>query len=234
MPSKPEVEGPALSAHLAALASAQDIDQLWRAHCDRMALYGFERLLCAFTRLTRAEIERGARGWVMLSTVPHGRAEPSDTFNDGLSDGRPGPRSWSLSRPGHHGDSHAGYTIFFRNAVSRVTGAIDLVARPGMSQRDVDRLWDLQGQEIAALNDVFHLKLMSLPCGPYRLTDRQREMLCHVADGHTTREIADLLGLTEATIEKHLRLAREALDARNTPQAVLHASLYNQIYMPKS
>ncbi|MFV0358632.1 MAG: LuxR family transcriptional regulator, partial [Tropicimonas sp.] len=37
--------------------------------------------------------------------------------------------------------------------------------------------------------------------------------------------------LTPATIEKHLRLAREALDVMTTAQAVLKASFLNQIFI---
>ena len=39
------------------------------------------------------------------------------------------------------------------------------------------------------------------------------------------------MGLTSATVEKYLRLAREALDVDTTAQAVLKASFQNQIYV---
>ena len=39
-----------------------------------------------------------------------------------------------------------------------------------------------------------------------------------------------LMGLTPATVEKHLRLAREALDVETTAQAVLKAAFYNQMF----
>jgi LuxR family transcriptional regulator len=38
------------------------------------------------------------------------------------------------------------------------------------------------------------------------------------------------MGLTAATVEKHLRLAREALDVETTAQAVLKAAFYNQMF----
>ena len=63
------------------------------------------------------------------------------------------------------------------------------------------------------------------------LTKRQREVLQWVGDGKTTQDIAVLLGLTPATIEKHLRLAREALDVETTAQAVLKAAFYNQMFV---
>ena len=42
---------------------------------------------------------------------------------------------------------------------------------------------------------------------------------------------AVLMGLTPATIEKHLRLAREALSVETTAQAVLKASFQNQMFV---
>ena len=63
------------------------------------------------------------------------------------------------------------------------------------------------------------------------LTKRQREMLQWVGDGKTTQDIALLIVLTPATVEKHLRLAREALDVETTAQAVLKAAFYNQMFI---
>ena len=52
-----------------------------------------------------------------------------------------------------------------------------------------------------------------------------------VGDGKTMADIAEIMGLTQATIEKHLRLAREALNVETTAQAVLKASFQNQIFV---
>ena len=40
-----------------------------------------------------------------------------------------------------------------------------------------------------------------------------------------------LMGLTSATVEKHLRLAREALGVETTAQAVLKAAFANQMFV---
>ena len=77
---------------------------------------------------------------------------------------------------------------------------------------------------------VAHLKILSLPIPKQMLTKRQREVLEWVADGKTVMDTAQILGLNRATVEKHLRLAREALGVDTTPQAVLKASFHNQIY----
>jgi LuxR family transcriptional regulator len=63
------------------------------------------------------------------------------------------------------------------------------------------------------------------------LTARQREVLGWVGDGKTVQDIALLIGLTPATVEKHLRLARAALNVETTAQAVLKAAFQNQIFI---
>jgi LuxR family transcriptional regulator len=102
-----------------------------------------------------------------------------------------------------------------------------------MRQHEVDAVWDEHGREITAINNVTHLRITSMPFASSRraLTPRQREALEWVGDGKTTQDIATIMGLTSATVEKHLRLAREALDVDTTAQAVLKASFQNQIFV---
>ena len=56
------------------------------------------------------------------------------------------------------------------------------------------------------------------------LRPRQREVLGWVASGKTTAETALILGLTRGAVEKHLRLAREALEAATTGEAIARAA----------
>ncbi len=126
----------------------------------------------------------------------------------------------------------AGYTISFRSLSMRAKGATALTAQAGTTQDDVDALWDEKGDEILLMNNMAHLKVLTLPyTGTRSLTKRQREVLECVGDGKTTQDTADILGLTPATVEKHLRLAREALDVDTTAQAVLKASFQNQMFI---
>ena len=71
-------------------------------------------------------------------------------------------------------------------------------------------------EEIFRLNHIAHLKITSLPETNHgrSLTKRQREVLQWVADGKTIQDIATIMGLSLATIEKHLKLARDALNVR--------------------
>ena len=88
----------------------------------------------------------------------------------------------------------------------------------------------LNGQ---VMNDVAHLKILTLPqnTAKHALTPRQREALQWVGDGKTTQDIALLMGLTAATVEKHLRLARESMGVETTAQAVLKAAFTNQMFV---
>jgi len=126
----------------------------------------------------------------------------------------------------------AGYTISLKAVSARSKGAIALTAREGISQADIDAVWAQHGTDIVLMNNVAHLKIMSLPySGARSLTKRQREVLEWVGDGKTTQDIATVMGLTVATVEKHLRLAREALDVDTTAQAVLKAAFQNQMFV---
>ena len=127
----------------------------------------------------------------------------------------------------------AGYTIGFNTASKRSRGALSLCARSGLSQDDIDAVWDEHGDEILLMNNIAHLKILTLPySSPTRsLTSRQREALEWVGDGKTTQDIALLMGLTPATVEKHLRLARVSMSVETTAQAVLKAALQNQMFV---
>ena len=56
-------------------------------------------------------------------------------------------------------------------------------------------------------------------------------MLEWVGDGKTVQDTAVIMGLTPPTVEKHLRLARQALNVETTAQAVLKAAFQNQIFV---
>lgn len=59
---------------------------------------------------------------------------------------------------------------------------------------------------------------------PYQqLTDREREVLKLVAEGHTTQEIADILVLSPKTVEGHKTNLMEKLDIRNKTELIKYA-----------
>jgi DNA-binding CsgD family transcriptional regulator len=61
---------------------------------------------------------------------------------------------------------------------------------------------------------------VNVPVAPRRPTVREREVLAMLATGATDGEIADLLGLSPATVQTHVRNAKTKLGARTRAQAV--------------
>lgn len=245
-----------LVAYLENLTNASSVEALWTLHLEQMASYGFDRLIYGFTRYRSGTSLGDPQDWVVLTNQP---IQYMDSFiNDGLYYHAP-MLKWALENDGacswrwmeqmvardaftlserrvvdfnHRMGVTAGYTISFRSVSARTKGAIALIAEPGLTQDHVEQIWARHGEDILVMNNVAHLKLLSLPySGSRSLTKRQREVLQWVGDGKTTQDIALLIGLTPATVEKHLRLAREALDVETTAQAVLKAAFYNQMFV---
>jgi len=238
------------------LYNAPSVEELWDIHTRYMADFGFDRLIYGFTRYRTATSLGDPNDFIVLSnhcdayrdvfigkslyfhapmvrwamendgacswSVLHRMIE-----NDALS-----PKARQVVEFNRRYDVTAGYSISFKSVCPRAKGAIALTARPGLSQDTVDALWNCHGEAILALNNVMHLRLLSLPhSAPGRaLTLRQKEVLGWVADGKTVQDIAVLMGLTRPTVEKHLRLARKALCVETTAQAVLKLSLQNQMF----
>ncbi len=125
----------------------------------------------------------------------------------------------------------SGYTIAFPHSLKRAKGAIGLSLEPHVgTQAEADEIWARHGSELEVICGVAHLKLISLPLPKRILTKRQREVLEWIGDGKTVADTAQIMGLNKATVEKHLRLARESLGVETTAQAVLKAAMHNQIF----
>ncbi|SHI31417.1 LuxR family transcriptional regulator [Wenxinia saemankumensis] len=246
---------PDLLSRLERITNATSDSELWDAYCARLARLGFDRLIYGLTRYRSDRGLGNARDWVLLTN--HSDAYVRGYIGEGLVRDSPmlrwalendGAQSWTwLADPARRvelseGERRviafnqvhevtAGYTISFRSISPRAKGAMALTAAPGLSQDEVDAIWQAHGREIVALSNVLHLKLASLPQSwARRLTPRQVEVLQWVGDGKTTADIALLLGVTPATVEKHLRLAREAMEVETTAQAVLKAAFYNRLF----
>ncbi len=126
----------------------------------------------------------------------------------------------------------AGMSVSFPEVLSRSKGALGLIADPGLDHAAVDRIFALRREEILAVANMMHLAIVHLPqLSRHRaLSPRQREALEWVADGKTTQDVALLMGVSPAMVEKHLRLAREALAVETTAQAVAKGALLNMIF----
>jgi len=241
-----------LVTYLEALTNAPTVEALWSLHTDAMAGYGFDRIIYGFTRYRSGTSLGDPQDWVLLTN--HGDAYMNGFLNNGHISRAPmirwalnntGACSWRwMADPNNLTNAEktavafnlsqnvtAGYTVSFLSVSERIKGAIALTAAAGLSQDEVDKIWSEHGDAVTVMNNVMHLKIQTLPYSQRQMTKRQREVLQWVGDGKTTQDIAILLDLTPATIEKHLRLAREALDVETTAQAVLKAAFYNQMFV---
>ena len=243
-----------LLEHLERLLLATTIEETWELHCTAMAKLDFDRLLYGFTRFRSSRDLGQPDDLLVLSNMDscyvaqfiHGglyRKAPMVRWASQNS----GAVSWRWMQENEATLSEAekeivafnkrygvvaGYTISFPEVSTRSRGAIGLTARAGLSQKDAEARWQSDGNVILMLNNAFHLKATSLPYTHVNpLTRRQREVLEWVGEGKTMLDIAAILGVTPATVEKHLRLAREALAVETTAQAVLKASYKNQIFV---
>ena len=244
-----------LTAHLHAITNAQTVETLWALHTNRMTSYGFDRIIYGFTHYRSGRSLGDPQDWVLLTN--HGDSYMEEFLGKGHLYNAPmirwalantGACSWRwMAEPGNLSEAEkivvsfnlgqnvtAGYTVSFLSITERTKGATALTAKAGMSQDEVEEIWAKHGDEITVINNVMHLKIQTLPYSQRHMTKRQREVLQWVGDGKTTQDIAILLELTPATIEKHLRLAREALDVETTAQAVLKAAFYNQMFVIES
>ncbi|MBY6089734.1 helix-turn-helix transcriptional regulator [Maritimibacter alkaliphilus] len=243
--------------YLERLTNARSIEELWTLHTEKMASYGFDRLLYGFTRYRTTTSLGDPEDFVILTN--HKPAYTDGFLGQGLYFHAPMVR-WALEHEGacswrilaemmmsgtltesekkviefnRSMGVKAGYSISFKSISPRTKGAIALTAREDMPQDEADAVWSEHGRDIVIMNNVAHLKILTLPyMGTAReLTKRQREALQWVGDGKTTQDIALLMGLTTATVEKHLRLARETLNVETTAQAVLKAAFLNQMFV---
>ena len=245
---------------LTEMTNTSSVETLWNRHCERMAHYGFDRLLYGYTMFSSETSLGDPNEFLILSN--HARAYLAGFVENGLY--RDAPMvNWAMANEGASSwrfvgekmergsvspkalkviefnmshDVTSGYSISFKSVSSRTKAAISLAGKPGLSQDDVDEIWEKFGAEIVLLNNVMHLKILTLPqpMPNQSLTARQRESLEWVGDGKTMYDIATIMGLTQATVEKHLRLARETLNVDTTAQAVTKAAFQNQIYVLKS
>ncbi|MGB7316632.1 MAG: LuxR family transcriptional regulator [Planktotalea sp.] len=246
-----------LRQFLEKLTSAPTAEALWKLHCEKMAEYGFDRIIYGFSHFMSETSMGDPEDFILLTN--HNPEYMKLFMGSNLYRDAPMVR-WALHNVGacswrylwdemargtlterekhiiainqEHGVT-AGYSISFKAITSRSKGAIALTARAGMSQDEADAIWAEHGNDIVLMNNVAHLKIVTLPHQTQgrSLTKRQREALEWVGDGKTTQDIAMLMGLTAATVEKHLRLAREVLSVETTAQAVLKASFQNQMFI---
>ncbi len=237
---------------------SETVEDLWAVLLDTLTGFGFDRLFYVSAQLGSPDSWGSKTDWLLLTN--HHREIVDRFIGEDLyketakvhwpPDGTPGAYSWRVTR---HRDSDAkltepekrhleltrrhgivsGYTIWFPTRSTRSKSVLGMCARDGLSQDDVDKMWCETGDEILALANVAHLKLLSLPppIQTKRLTPRQVEILEWTADGKTIRDISEILGIRSTTVEKHLRQTRQALNVGTTAEAVRKAAAMNHLFV---
>lgn len=237
--------------------AARTTDCLWRHYTERLAGLGFPYVSYYSVRIIETAGDRRVDDCLFLTNCAPRLLQ--EILSQGAfasvpmyrwMAGNRGSESWDwmqrLRQAGRLSDSEermldlfarhghvSGYAVSLSDSVQQVRAGVIMSGELGVDQRRLDGLWQQHGALVEAVTGLIHMRLAVLPYDPPRnvLTQRQREVLEQIAVGRTTQEIADVLGVTRATVEKHLRLARQALAARTTPQAILLASNRRQIFI---
>ena len=241
---------------LTKIAESTDAGRAWTLAVDQFARFGFSRVNYGFTRFRsfRSIGDPDDAMFLTTSDADYAKSYFRNGFyartpafrwaqnNEGactwtwvreaMLAGRLAPEEVETVRVNAAMGIIAGISISFPETSARAKGAIGLIADPGLDHVAVDQIFADQRHEILAVAHMMHLKLIQLPFTSRRrnLTTRQRESLEWVADGKTTQDVALLMGVSSAMVEKHLRLAREALGVDTTAQAVAKAALMNLIF----
>ena len=237
------------------VCNSVSLQDVWQIQRETFASYGFDRIIYGYSRFFSPKNFGPREDILLLSNhdPDYLKAYTDDEMylhspmalwasnNTGACSWRwiaehsdlMGERQQKVLDVNRRMDITAGYTLSFPTAFSRTRGVIAATAKTGLTQDDADKIWAEHGRDIEVFANVTHLKIISLPIETQRqpLTARQREALEWVSDGKTNVEIAIIMNVSPATIEKHLRIAREKLGVDTTAQAVAKASFFNQIYV---
>lgn len=239
------------------IAEATSVEDVWALASAFYKDLGFERANYGFTRFLHARTNIGdpddaiflttgdadyarlyfyngfyARTPVYRWAVANSGACTWKWVKDAYEAGKLTPEEAEAVRHNASLGVRAGISISFPETSTRSKGALGLIANPDVSHEQIDALWEARQAELLAVAHMMHLKIIVLPQPAARrsLTERQRQALEWVADGKTTQDVAMLMEVSAAMVEKHLRLAREALSVETTTQAVAKASLLNLIF----
>ena len=237
------------------IAAAGDSSSVWDLAVSKFSSLGFSRANYGFTRF-RSETTYGDPDDAMyLSSA--GSGFEKHYFRNNFFARTPlfhwslvneGACTWAWVREAYHAGRltpdeewtvrqnmalgiTSGITISFPVTSPREKGALGLLADPGMGEADVEEIFSNEIKGLKAVAHTMHLKLTNLPVSRRRaLTGRQREALEWVAEGKTMQDVAQIMDVSAAMIEKHLRLARQALGVDTTTQAVAKAAMLNLIF----
>ena len=244
-------------AHNTQVLAAETVPEVWALHVKAMKHFRFDKLLYGSTRYRTHGMLGDIDDALILSEGPQAYLDVyigdelylDSAANDWASKNT-GSASWLdiammysdreltpkrlrlMQLNAEHGVI-CGYTISLNETSSHGQGTIGLSPEAGLVQADADHIWAQHGAQIEMLCNLMHLKISTLPQAGQRrpLTSRQREALEWYATGKTTQDIATIMGLSAATIEKHLKSARDSLNVQTTAHAVQKATTLNLLFV---
>ena len=249
---KQERRRPELREAISQILDADTIDRAWTRFCDALEGYGFDKILYGGTRIPTKGIIGNVADALILHRGPQEYADIylgeelylySPTYdwaehNTGFASwaeaaaqfkGQPTPQQLRIMQLNIQFGAISGYVGSLKGVVPGMRGVIGISPAGGADQAEADRMWAQDGADIALLSQLVHVRIASLPQTGQRrpLTSRQREALQWSAQGKTMQDIATIMNLSVGTIEKHLRMARDSLDAQTTAHAVQKATSLN-------
>lgn len=252
----PELDG--LLHIINRISCAQEAEIIWALLCRFLSSLGFDLIKYGFSPLVQGVNYGHAEDFVVLTTMPPAftrefieRRCYADNPMMRWCAQNVGIASWGmiaqLLRDGPEEvvkamaenlalhqkfGLNAGFSVAFPPTLALGRGAMGVAAPPGMAQAEVDDRLQRHGALIFSVCCIAHQRLSALPLRRLgrELSKRQREVLEWLALGKTASDVARIMGLARPTVEKHLRLAREALGADSTAHALAKASFANQIF----
>ncbi|MBD3663227.1 helix-turn-helix transcriptional regulator [Sulfitobacter aestuariivivens] len=247
-----QTTSPRLRGTVADILAAETVQAAWNSCADGLERLGFINLLYGATRVPTWGIIGDGQDALILYRGPQAYADVylgeelylnSPTYQwaehhegfvswaDAVTQNGaiPTPEQLKIVQLNIEHDCLAGFVGSLNHIVPGMRGVIGLSPGRKMMQPQADALWAEVGKDVEVLCQLLHLRVASLPQTPQRrpLTSRQREALSWCAQGKTMQDVATIMNLSIATVEKHLRLAREALDAQTTAHAVQKATSLN-------
>ncbi|MEM9797505.1 MAG: autoinducer binding domain-containing protein [Pseudomonadota bacterium] len=230
---------------------ATSVEAAWDAFGEAAAACGFVTLLYGMARhpgppdpIDPAEVlilHRGSPGWLdayvdeqlyidnpLFEWVQHNEGFDSVARIAAAFDGPLSPQMARLiALRAEHGIG-PGYVGGLRDTMPGVNAGLTVNLPGGTEPEQAEAAWALHGAHMETLSRALHLRVATLPQPLLRpLSSRQREVLEWYSQGKAVRDIAVIIGVDASTVEKHLRLAREALNATNTSHAVRKALTLN-------
>ena len=241
-----------LGGALARIIRTSSVADVWRQYCAEMETLGLDLILYGSSRLPLMQSGRMDDALILMNG-PDAYAETflnekyylqSMTFEWGRTRERgfvtwseavrqngahPSPKVAELDTLNATYNVQDGYMGSLNFLIPGTSGVIAMSSSKGMSRESATTFWQRVGEAVEILSETMHLRIASLPqIGLFPpLTSRQLEVLYWYAEGKLVQDVATIMGISSGTVEKHMRMARVALDAETTAHAVRKATSLN-------